>query len=298
MTDRAGKENTVTGVWVPIVTPFRGGEVDYESLGGLTDHLVSQGVSGLVAAATTGECMTLSEDEHVEVARTVMEAARGCVPVLAGMAHAGTRRGMALLGRLQETGVDGALCVCPPFVRPDQRGIIAHFQALASETKLPLLAYNIPYRTGVNMGNETIRILSRIKNIVGLKDSSGDMRQSVELLLDPPEGFSILAGEDVLFYSMLAAGAHGGILASAHWATRSFIAVWRAVSGGDHGAARERWRRLAPTIPLFFQEPNPVPIKHFLFARGLISSPEVRLPLVPPTDELKAKLETLAEGAE
>jgi 4-hydroxy-tetrahydrodipicolinate synthase len=146
----------------------------------------------------------------------------------------------------------------------------------------------------VNMTNETIRRLARIPNVVGLKDSSGDIRQSADLLLDPPPDFSILTGEDMHFYSMLALGAHGGILASAHWETGLFVQVWLCARRNDFAAARELWKRLAPAIPLFFQEPNPAPMKHYLFLSGLIRSGAVRLPLVAPSPGTMQRLEELS----
>jgi 4-hydroxy-tetrahydrodipicolinate synthase len=298
MTDRRIKENTVKleGVWIPVVTPFLEGRVDLESLGRLVDHLVPLGISGIVAAATTGECVALTDEEVVEVVGAVKKTARGRVPVIAGIGHADTRKAVSLARGLEAAGVDGVLCVVPSYVRPDQRGISAHFHAIASETDLPLVLYNIPYRTGVNMANATIRGLARIDSVVGLKDSSGDMKQSSELLLDLPEKFSVLAGEDAFFYPMLTLGARGGILASAHWATGSFVDVWRAVRDNDHVRAREYWKALFPIIPMFFEEPNPAPLKHLLYSQGFIASPEVRLPLVAPTEGLKRKLETLAEA--
>jgi 4-hydroxy-tetrahydrodipicolinate synthase len=281
------------GVWVPVVTPFSGSSVDEEALAGLVASLIGKGVSGIISGATTGESTVLSDDERLRVASSAKKAAKGRVPVFAAAGGPDTAKTIAQIGSLRETGVDGILSVCPYYVRPDQRGIIAHFEAVASSTPLPVVLYNIPYRTGMNMTNETIRKLADIPNIIGLKDSSGDLRQSMDLLLNPPPDFSILTGEDAFFYSMLALGAHGGILASAHWETEAFVRVWLSAQRNDFAQAREAWKRLAPAIPLFFQEPNPAPIKHYLFHLGHIPSGAVRLPLVTPSPGLMQRLEAL-----
>ncbi len=281
------------GVWVPAVTPFSNSSVDEEALAGLVDGLIGKGVSGVIAGATTGESAVLRDDERLRVARAAKKAAKGRVPVFAAAGGPDTAKTIAQIEALREADVDGILSVCPYYVRPDQRGIIAHFEAVAASTPLPIVLYNIPYRTGVNMTNETIRKLAEIPNIVGLKDSSGDFRQSMDLLLNPPPDFSILTGEDAFFYSMLALGAHGGILASAHWETEAFVRVWLSAQRNDFADAREVWKRLAPVIPFFFQEPNPAPIKHYLYLSGHIPSGAVRLPLVAPSPGLMQRLEAL-----
>lgn len=283
----------LSGVWIPLVTPFRDGRLDLDSLGRLVDALVAKGVSGLVAAATTGESPLLSEDEQLEVARAVKACAAGRVPVLAGIGGADTRKACEAARRRTDLGVDGVLAVSPAFIRPDQRGLVAHFEAIAAATPLAIVLYNIPYRTGVNLTNETIRRLAQVPNIVGLKDCCGDVRQSTELLRDPPQGFSILTGEDASFFAMLSAGADGGILASAHWATETFVATWRAMRDGDLRRGRELWSGLARVVALLFEEPNPAPLKHLLHRAGLIESDEVRLPLLAPSAGLAGRLDAV-----
>jgi 4-hydroxy-tetrahydrodipicolinate synthase len=286
----------LAGVWVPLVTPFLDGRIDLASLEALVDALLAQGVAGLVAAATTGESPLLSEDEQVELALAVKARVRGRVPVFAGVGGSDTRRAVEAARRRSELGVDGLLAVAPAFIRPDQRGLVAHFEAVAAATPLPIVLYNIPYRTGVNLTNATIRRLAQVENVVGLKDCCGDLRQSMELLRDPPPGFSILTGEDAWFHAMLAAGADGGILASAHWATGAFVGLWEAMRDGDLRRGRALWSRLAPVVPLFFEEPNPAPLKHLLRRSGLLASSEVRLPLLPPSEGLAARLEAVGVG--
>jgi len=281
------------GVFVPLVTPLRGGGVDLESLRRLVERLVPCGIAGLVAGATTGESATLRGDELARVVTAAKEAARGRVPVLAGAGGADTRRAVEQARRVEEAGADGILSVCPCYVRPDQRGIRAHFEAVAAATRLPVVLYNNPVRAGARIENDTIRALAALPNVVGLKDCAGDVHQSMELLLEPPPGLAILTGEDALFYPMLALGAAGGILAAAHWATEAFVAVWRAVEANDHRRARALWTRLAPGVRLLFSEPSPAPVKALLHARGVIACPEVRLPLSGVSEGLRERLASL-----
>jgi 4-hydroxy-tetrahydrodipicolinate synthase len=286
------------GVYIPLVTPFRDGAVDLESLRRIVDRLVPCGIAGLVAGATTGESMALSGEELPAVIATAREAAWGRVPVLAGAGGADTRQAIAAVGRAERAGADGLVSICPYFVRPDQRGILAHFQAVAGATALPVVLYHHPGRTGVRMENDTIRRLAELPNVVGLKDCAGDLHQSMELMLDPPPRFAILTGEDALFYPALALGAAGGILAAAHWRTRSFVALWRAMEANDHAGARALWARLLPGIRLLFAAPSPSPLKLLLHAQGELASREVRLPLLPPPPALEAGLLELAHAAE
>lgn len=291
----------LSGVWVPLVTPFRGGAVDFESMERLAEDLTSRGISGLVVGATTGEALALSEAEVLQSLRAVKRAVRGRVPVFAGVGGRSTAEAVASAKALEVAGAEGLLAVTPHYVRPDQRGILAHFEAIAAATRLPIVLYNIPSRTAARMENATIRQLAKIDHVVGLKDCAGDLAQSMELLLDPPPGFSILTGEDACFFTALTLGARGGILASAHWATEAFVETWRAVARDDLRAARALWARLLPAVRLLFEEPNPSPIKHVLHRTGKIASGELRLPLLEPTDRLKERLDAevapIAEGS-
>jgi 4-hydroxy-tetrahydrodipicolinate synthase len=284
------------GVWVPVVTPFRTGRVDEQSLRNLVEHLISQGIAGIVALGTTGECPVVSNQEHLEIARVVKEAAAGRVPVLVGAGGPDTHKVIALVQALEALGVDGLLSVCPYYNRPSQAGLRAHFEALADATSLPIVLYNVPYRTGVNLENDTIRAIAERKNIVGLKDCCGSLHQSMELLAAPPRDFAIFAGEDALFYVMGTLGAQGGFLAAAHHATAQFVEVWRRIQANDHVAARQLWRPLARAVALLFSEPNPAPIKALLFAQKLIASAEVRLPLLPASEALQRAIGELLDS--
>jgi len=282
-----------SGVWIPLVTPFLDGEIDYESLVSLVKHYAGQGVAGLVPLATTGEIPTIADDEYFQVLEKTLEAVDGRLPVVAGVSGNDTRRVAAKLRELEKYPLAGTLVPCPYFNRPDQRGILEHFKVLAAASKLPILVYNIPYRTGRNIENRTTHQLASIPLVRGIKDACGDIRQSMELLLSPPADFSILTGEDLLYFDTLCLGGDGGILASAHIATAKFVGVHEAIRANDVAKARGLWQRLAPLIQALFEEPNPAPIKYCLKKMMLIRSDEVRLPLTPISEALKVKLDRL-----
>jgi 4-hydroxy-tetrahydrodipicolinate synthase len=183
--------------------------------------------------------------------------------------------------------------VCPYYNRPGQDGLIQHFRTIAVATDREVLIYNIPYRTAVNLSNDSLLELARVPNIVGAKDSSGSIAQSLDLLARKPADFAVLTGEDALFFTMMANGAEGGILAASHLMTERFVAVARAFARGDLAAARTAWAPLASLVPLLFAEANPMPIKYCLWRQGLIASPECRLPLTGISDALARKLDTM-----
>jgi 4-hydroxy-tetrahydrodipicolinate synthase len=285
-----------SGVWIPLVTPFVDGDVDFKSLAALVEHYVGAGVAGLVPLATTGEAPTIADDEYFKVLEKTLALVNGRLPVVAGVSGNDTRRVIARMKALEKYPLAGALIPCPYYNRPDQRGIYEHFRAVADASPQTILVYNIPYRTGRNIENKTIRKLATIPTVRGLKDSCGDIRQTMELLLDPPPDFSILTGEDVLFFDSLCLGGDGGILASAHVATERFVGMDEAVKANDVEKARGLWRTLAPLVPALFEEPNPAPIKYCLKKMKLIRSDEVRLPLTPISDFLKARLDAAFDG--
>lgn len=188
------------GVWLPIITPFRNDEVDYISYQNLIEHYLSRGITGLIPLGTTGESPTVSEAEFEAITAKTVELVNGRVPILIGVGGNCTKKVIQQIHMVEKYKVDGILSVCPYYNRPDQNGIYQHFKQLSETTDLKIVIYNIPYRTGRNIENGTLRKLAEFKNIVGLKDSCGDIRQTMDLLLDHPDGFSILTGEDILFY--------------------------------------------------------------------------------------------------
>lgn len=281
----------LTGVWLPIITPFKDDKIDFKSYKRLIEHYSEKGISGFIPLGTTGEIPTLSDYEFEEMIERTMDYNKKRLPVYVGIGGNYTANVIKKVKIAEYYDIQGILSVCPYYNKPSQDGIYAHFKAITDETDLNMIVYNIPYRTGVNIENETIYKLAEIKNIIGLKDCCGDIKQSMSLLMNPPKDFSILSGEDLLFYLTLTLGGQGGILASAHLKTEQFVDVYHKVKANDTVGALETWRELYDLIPLLFKEPNPSPIKYFLSQTGLIDSDEVRLPLTTISEQLKQKLD-------
>jgi 4-hydroxy-tetrahydrodipicolinate synthase len=281
------------GLWLPLVTPFRDGELDDASLRRLVRHYAGA-VDGLILAATTGESLTLEPEEIARLVAIVRdEIARGGneLPVCLGQSGSNTRTMLCTLDDTATWAIDGYLISSPYYSRPSQDGMIRHFNALADQAAHPILLYNIPYRTGVNLGNETILRLAAHPNIVGLKDCCAIRAQSMELLRRRPAGFAVLTGEDAQAYEALVDGADGAILASAHIETETFASLGKLLAAGERDAARTCWRSVSDLTRLLFSEPSPAPIKYWLWRLGLIDSAEVRLPMTEVSAELAAQLD-------
>jgi len=285
----------ITGLWLPIVTPFKDGAVDFKSYERLIEHYLALGIDGLFPLGTTGESPTLDEAEIDELVERTVAMVADRVPVFVGVGSNATAKVEKVLKRLQRHAFEGIVSVCPYYNRPSQDGLIAHFRAIAAATDRDVLIYNIPYRTAVNLSNDSLLELAEVKNIVGVKDSSGSITQSLELLTrkpaNVPGGFSVLTGEDALYFTMMANGAEGGILAASHVMTEHFVDVGRRFAANDVAGARAAWAPLAPLVPLLFAEANPMPIKYLLWRQGLIASPECRLPLTRISDGLARLLD-------
>jgi 4-hydroxy-tetrahydrodipicolinate synthase len=281
----------ISGLWLPLVTPFKDGAVDFSSYERLIEHYLAQGVDGLFPLGTTGESPTLDDNEIDELVEHTVGKVAGRVPVFVGVGGNATHKVEKALRRLERFAFEGVVSVCPYYNRPSQDGLIAHFRAIAAATDRDVLIYNIPYRTAVNLSNDSLLELADISNIVGVKDSSGSMAQSLELLARKPADFSVLTGEDALFLTMMANGADGGILAASHLLTAAFVEVGRRFAANDVAGARAAWAPLASFVPLLFAEANPMPIKHLLWRQGLIASPECRLPLTKISDGLARRLD-------
>jgi 4-hydroxy-tetrahydrodipicolinate synthase len=269
----------LAGVWIPLITPFKDGRVDLSSFRRLIEHYLACDVAGLFPLGTTGEAPTLDDNEVDEIVATTVEIVAGRLPVFVGLGGNDTRKVIKSIKRLEGLDFAGIVSVCPYYNRPTQDGMQQHFSAIADATDRQILIYNVPYRTSVNLGNDTLLRLAARRNIVGVKDSSGNMAQSLELLASKPTDFAVLTGEDALYFTMICNGADGGILASAHLSTERFVEIARLVKANDHVAARAIWRSLQGFIPKLFQEANPMPIKYCLWRQGLLTSPECRLPL-------------------
>lgn len=282
------------GLWLPLITPFHDGELDDASLRRLVRHYVALPVDGMILTATTGEGLTLTPEETARLVGIVHdEIASGCkeLPICLGLSGSDTRAMLDTLRRTAAWPIDGYLISCPYYSRPTQHGMVRHFSALADQAAHPVMIYNIPYRTGVNLGNEAMLQLADHQNIVGLKDCCSIRAQSIELLRKRPARFAMLTGEDAQTYDALADGADGAILASAHIETETFASVVKLLAAGDQDAAQIRWRAVSDLTKLLFSEPSPAPIKYWLWRTGLIDSPELRLPMTEIGSELAARLD-------
>jgi len=280
------------GLILPIITPFKNGEIDFASYRNLIEYYIPKGINGIIPLGTTGESPTIEEDEFEKMVEVTVEAVNGRIPVYIGKGGNSTKKVIKSIKILEKYKVDGILSVCPYYNKPGQQGLFEHFKALSESTFLNIVIYNIPYRTGVNLENETLLRLAGFKNIIGVKDSSGNIIQSLELIYNKPEGFSVLTGEDNFFYNNLVNGGDGGILASAHLNTEKFVDIYRLVMNNNHVEALKIWKDISQIIPFLFKEPNPAPVKYCLKKSGMINSDEVRLPLTTISRELKDKLDS------
>src|SRR5271157_1585871 len=284
------------GVLLPVITPFTGGKVDIETYKRLLVHYLGKGIHGLIPLGTTGESPTVEEGEYDQIVEATISVAKDQVPIYVGVSGNSTRKVMDQISNLNPYHITGYLVTSPYYNLPSQQGIFDHFAQLAGATDKQILIYNIPYRTGRNVDNETILKLSKISNIVGIKDSCGIVTQSIELLRERDAHFAVFTGEDMLFYFNIVSGGNGGIMASAHLQTKRFIHVWESVQELDLKAALMEWNKLTKMIPLLFTEPNPAPIKYVLAKKGLISSPELRSPMSTISDKLKRELDRLIDA--
>jgi len=282
---------SIEGVWLPIITPFRNDEIDYVSYKNLIDFYIGKGISGIIANATTGESPVLTEFEFVELADRTLEYVNNRIPVYYGLGGNCTKKMVDQLRIVENTHVHGVLTVSPYFNRPDQRGIYEHFKKLSESSSLPIVLYNIPYRTGRNMENHTIFKLAELENVIGIKDSCGNVSQTIELIVSKPDDFSVLTGDDLMYFTSLAHGGDGGILASAHINTEKYVMIYKLMKENNFRAALNEWKLLTKIIPLLFEEPNPAPLKYILEKQEMISSGELRLPLVEISEHLMKKVE-------
>jgi 4-hydroxy-tetrahydrodipicolinate synthase len=266
------------GVFTALVTPFRDDSVDERALEALVERQIGAGIDGLVPCGSTGEAATLSHAEHRRVVEVVVAAARGRVPVLAGTGSNSTREAIELTRHAKEAGADGALLISPYYNKPTQEGIVAHYAAIARETAFPLVVYNIPGRTSSNVLPATIARLAEIEQVVGVKESSGNLDQMAHVIASVPESFTVLSGDDSLTLPLLSIGGQGVISTTSNVAPSEMVSLVRAFRAGDAGRARDVHHRLLPLFDALFVETNPIPVKAALAMLGLCRD-EMRLPL-------------------
>lgn len=262
-----------------IVTPFRNGAVDEAAFRKLIEFQIAGGTSGIVPCGTTGESATLSYEEHHRVIELAIECAKGRIPVIAGTGSNSTAETIELTRHAEKAGADAALLITPYYNKPTQQGLYEHYRTVASETGLPIILYNVPGRTGVNMLPETVARLSEIKNIVGIKEATGDLKQVSDVIEYSKEGFTILSGDDFTTLPLLAIGGHGVISVTSNVVPKMVSDMIKAFKAGRLDEAGRLHYRLQPLHRAMFLETNPIPVKTALAMMGMIDV-EMRLPLV------------------
>lgn len=277
------------GVMTAIVTPFRDGKVDIKALKTLVREQVRAGIDGIVPCGTTGESATLSFEEHERVIDAVVDAAGGRVPVIAGTGSNNTKEAVMLTKYAKRAGVDGALVITPYYNKPTQEGLRRHFEEVAQSTDLPIILYNVPGRTAVNMAPETTLALAKVPNIVGIKEASGNIGTVCDILRDAPDDFCLLSGDDGLFFPMMCLGANGVISVTSNVAPVLMAEMFDAFVAGETTVARDYHYTLWPLFNILFCETNPIPVKAAVALQGKIAE-EYRLPLTPISDANRKKV--------
>lgn len=277
------------GAIVAIVTPFKDGKIDKEALRELIEMQIENGTTGIVPCGTTGESATLSHEEHDRVIEITIDAVKKRVPVLAGTGSNSTAEALRLTRHAYEAGADGALIVCPYYNRPMQEGMFRHFKTIAENVPIPIILYNIPGRTGINLLPETVMKLSRIPNIVGIKEASGSLKQIMDVIHLCSSAFDVLSGDDIIALPLLALGSKGVISVVSNIAPRDMSDMIDAFEAGDMNRAKELHYKMSPLMDALFIETNPVPVKAALSMMGKIEY-ELRLPLCKMSDSNYDKL--------
>ncbi len=283
-------QETLHGCFTALVTPFRDGQVDQPALRALVERQIAGGVSGLVPCGTTGEAPALTAIEWERVVAAVIETAAGRVPVLAGTGSNNTAATIERTRRARDLGADGALLVTPYYNRPTQDGLHGHFSAIAAAVDLPLVLYNVPGRTGVNLLPETVVRLAGIPAIIGIKEASGSLDQASQIVNEAPAGFVVLSGDDSLTLPIMSVGGRGVISVVSNIAPEAVAALTTAALDGDFASGRETHLALLDLCRAMFVETNPVPVKTAAAILGFCT-PEVRLPLAPLSATARQRVE-------
>jgi 4-hydroxy-tetrahydrodipicolinate synthase len=285
----------LSGVFTALVTPFRNGRVDLEAVAALAERQIEQGVHGLVACGCTGEAATMSPQEDRLVWKTVLKAARGRVPVIAGAGSNSTETTIEHAREAVEDGLDAVMLITPYYNKPTQEGLFRHYKAVAESVQSPIMLYNVPGRTACNLEPETVARLSKIPNIIAIKEASGTVGASSWCLKLCGPGFTVLSGDDPMFLPLATIGVKGVVSVASNVAPGLLARMWEKFQAGDLAGASEIHFQLLPLFQALFLETNPIPVKAALSMMGLIEE-EYRLPLTSMTEGNKAKLrKTLAD---
>ncbi len=274
---------------VAIVTPFKNGGVDEEALQRLIEWHIESGTHGIVSCGTTGESATLSHEEHDRVVDFTLEVVNGRIPVIAGSGSNSTQEAIQRTKHAKLAGADGVLLVVPYYNKPTQEGMFQHFQAIAETVDIPIILYNVPGRTVVNMEAETVARLAEIPNIVGIKEATGSLAQASDVIGLCPEDFTVLSGEDSVVFPMYSVGGRGVISVTANVVPKDMAEMCDAAEEGDWQKARNLHYKLRPLSAAMFYEANPIPVKTALSLMGKIQG-DLRLPLSQMGESSREKL--------
>ena len=286
-----------TGCGTALVTPFRKDQsLDEQTLRTLVRRQIQAGISFLVPCGTTGESPTLTRAEHLRVVEITLEEAKGKIPVLAGAGGYNTAEVIEIAKELRHMGADGILSVTPYYNKPTQEGLVQHFQAIAKAVPLPIIVYNIQGRTGVNVEPATLKRLAEIDNVVGVKEASGNISQMATVLHLLPDPFIVLSGDDAITIPLIALGGRGVIPVVANEIPAEFAKLTQLALAGDLAGARALQRKWFALMEVNFCETNPGPVKAAMAMMGLLE-PAFRLPMVPPSEANRAKIETVLKSA-
>ena len=277
-------KNLLHGAHTALITPFKGDSVSYADLHNIVERQIESGISGVVPCGTTGESPTLSKHEHLDVIKETVAQIAGKIPVIAGTGANSTSEALHLTKQADELGVDAFLLVAPYYNKPSQEGLIAHFSALAECTEKPIVLYSIPSRCGVEISTSTICILrEKYPNVCALKEAGGRSSKVSESICLLDEDFIVLSGDDGLTLPFISCGAKGVISVASNIVPKLVIKMVDLALGGKMNEARKIHLENYKLFCDLFCEPNPVPVKTLMYLKALISSPDVRLPLSPPT---------------
>ncbi|MBF0134513.1 MAG: 4-hydroxy-tetrahydrodipicolinate synthase [Magnetococcales bacterium] len=272
------------GVYTALITPFKDGSVDWDALGRLLDNQIKSGIAGVIPCGSTGEAATLSHEEHRSVIRFCVERVNKRIHVIAGTGSNSTRESVELTRHAHEAGADGALIITPYYNKPTQEGLVQHYTKIAESVDFPVVLYNVPGRTAVDMTADTVVRLAQVKGIVGIKEATANLERAAVIHQRCGDRMTLLSGDDATFLPFLAVGGHGVISVTANIAPGHVLGVWDAWQQGDVTLARMRHEKLLDINRFLFCETNPIPIKAAAAMLGLCT-PEIRLPLTPLTQD-------------
>lgn len=288
-----------SGSIVALVTPFNdNGDVDYQQLEQLVEFHIQQGTDGIVAVGTTGESTTLSHDEHIEVVRKVVSFVDGRIPVIGGNGSNSTSEAIELTKRLNECGVDAMLGVTPYYNKPPQRGLVAHYKAIAAVTEIPQILYNVPGRTQCDLLPETVAELSKVKNIIGIKEATGNLSRLSEIKALCDDDFLLFSGDDDTGMEFMLQGGHGVISVTNNVAPKLMSEMCRHALAGERAEAEAINSKLQALHTDLFVEANPIPVKWCVAQMGAISNGKLRLPLVELSSEYHELLKSAMQKAQ